>query len=53
MTNAQLEKCHKHLEQILTDMVEPPGRRERRHGWELRKSAERPASFAFHQDEDR
>jgi len=31
MTNAQLAQCRKRLEQFLTDLVEPLGRRERRH----------------------
>lgn len=31
MTNAQLAKCRKHLEQFLADLVAPLGRSERRH----------------------
>src|SRR6202795_3461179 len=31
MTDAQVEKCRKRLEQFLADLLEPLGRRERRH----------------------
>src|ERR1035437_1645973 len=32
MTDAQVEKCRKRLEQFLKDLLEPMGRSERRHG---------------------
>ena len=31
MTDAQLERCRKRMDQFLTDLVEPIGRSERRH----------------------
>jgi hypothetical protein len=31
MTDAQVEKCRKRLEQFLKDLLEPVGRSERRH----------------------
>ena len=31
MTESELEKCRKRLEQFLADLLEPLGRRERRH----------------------
>jgi len=31
MTDAQVEKCRKRLEQFLADLLEPLGRRERKH----------------------
>ncbi len=31
MTESEIAKCRKHLEQFLADLLEPLGRRERRH----------------------
>ena len=35
MTDAQVEKCRKRLQQFLLDLLEPLGRRERKHWSEV------------------